>query len=146
MTDITTLEHDPPPSPPQQEQLIWLGLAITAPPVLWVLQLLVLSAFSTYACFPGDRPLTTPVLSSIAPLSLAFDVAAIVVTIACGVIALRHYRLAHAQMRQHKDALSLWHIDRHCFMAMAGLLSSGGFLVAIAFEAIASLLVPSCGR
>ncbi len=146
MSDITTLEHDPPPSPSQRKQVIWLGTAIAAPPVFWVLQLLVLSAFSTYACFPGDTPLTEPVLGGVGPLSLACDVIAILATTASGIVSLRHYRLSHARMRQHNDSLSLWHIDRHCFLGMAGILSAGGFLLAIIFEIIASILVPTCGR
>lgn len=146
MTDITTIEHDPPPSPRDKERAIWLGFAIAAPPLLWTLQLLVLSAFSNYACFPGDVPLGTPPQSQywVNGLVVAGDIAAIVITLASGWVSLHYHRLANERLRSHKDAASLWHLDRLWFMALGGLLSSGGFLVAILFETIASLMVRPC--
>lgn len=146
MADISSIEHDPPPSPREKERLIWLSFAIAAPPALWIAQLLILSSFTNYTCYPGDILLgqEPPGMAWVHGLIIAFDVAAIVLTIAAGWVAFGYHRLARERLNRCHDALSIWHLDRLRFMAMGGMLSGSGFLVAIIFETIASLMVTPC--
>jgi hypothetical protein len=143
---IEAMEHDPMPPRPARERLIWLSLAIMMPPTLWVLQLLLLSAFTTYACFPAFTALASPRPSMdwIGALVLAADLIAILAATGSGLLALNYFRLTRGRIATHRDALSLWHLDRLCFMSLGGILSSAGFLCAIIFETIASLMVPPC--
>lgn len=146
MTDLSTIEHDPPPTPREKEHAIWLGLAIAGPPALWTLQILLVGPFAMYACFPGDVPLGSVPdnMRWVSGFEIAFNVAAIVLALACGWVSVRYYRVAQERIAGNRGALSLWHLDRLCFMAMGGMLSAGGFLTAIVFETIASLMVLPC--
>ncbi len=147
MTNIEALEHDRPPTPLDRRRFLWLVLAIGLPPLLWNLQLLVLSAFANYACFPGDTPLSGPAESMgwVTMLEWLVSIAAIVIAISCGFVSLRYWQLATNQIRAHEgDGFARWHLDRLCFMALGGILSSGGFLVAILFQAIVTIMVPPC--
>lgn len=143
---IKAMEHDPTPPPVERERLIWLTFAIIAPPLFWVLQLLFLSAFATYSCFPAYMPLLSPRpdMAWVSSLEVAGDALAILVALASGLISLRYLRLAWDRIAIHSDAISLWYLDRLCFMSLGGLLSAGGFLGAIVFETIASLMVTPC--
>lgn len=145
MSDASTLRHDPPPTPADRERIAWLVFAIAGPPLLWTLQILVLASFANYACYPDDYAIaTSPGLNWVAGIKIGIDVLAIVVAVASGIASWRYYTLAHQRISQHSDPVSVWHLDRLCFMALGGLLSSGGFLGAIVFETIASFMVRIC--
>jgi hypothetical protein len=145
-TPNTVLEHDRPAPPGARRRLVWLGIAIAAPPLLWNLQLLVLSAFAVYACYPAERPLGYPAhgMAFVPALEYAGDAAAILLTIVAGLVSLGYLRMAREQTAGSRNPAILWHFDSVCFMAYGGLLSSGGFLAAIVFEAIASIVVHPC--
>lgn len=145
-TPQSVFEHDRPAPPGARTRLAWVALAIVVPPLLWNLQLLFLSALATYACYPGEMPLGTPAhgMSYVPALEYAIDAAAIVFTILAGLASLRYFRSARETTRAEPTAAVLWHFDSLCFMALGGMLSSGGFLAAIVFETIASLVVRPC--
>lgn len=143
----STMEHDPPLTPVERERLSLLAAAIAGPPALWVLQLLILSSFSGYSCFPAYTPILNANLgfSWLTVLDIAVDIAAIVLDICAALVSLRYLRLSRQKIHARSDVLSLWYFDRVCFMAVGGMLSSSGFLAASIFESIASFLVPPCG-
>lgn len=145
-TPNPTFEHDRPAPPGARERLVWLGLAIAAPPLAWNLQLLLLSAFSNYACYPGMGPLAAPApgMEWVAILKWGVDIGALAIAAVSGVVSLYYLRLARAITRRDRSPAALWHYDSLCFMAFGGLLSSGGFFAAVVFEAIASIMVHSC--
>ncbi len=137
---IQSLEHDPPSTPQQRQRAIWLTFACAAPPTAWTLQLLALTALNNYACFPGDVPVEAPMQSWVHALSLTIDGLAVLIAIVSAVIAWRHLR----QPTEPKDALGRLRLGRAHFVAMGGVLSGSGFLAAIVFETVASLMVPPC--
>jgi len=146
MNDVRALEHDRPPTPLDRTRILWLSFAIAMPPLLWNLQILVLSAFANYACFPGDEPLASPAprMFWVHMLEYGADAIAILITLAAGWTAMHYFRLSREQIRAHSDAGSRWNLDRLCFMALAGMLSAGGFLGAVIFETIASIIMSPC--
>lgn len=145
-TPHSVFEHDRPAPPGARMRLVWVAIAIVVPPLMWNLQLLLLSAFANYACYPGEMPLGQPApgMAYVPALEYAVDAVAIVFTILAGLVSLRYFGLARETTRADPSAGVLWHFDSLCFMALGGMLSSGGFLAAIVFETIASLVVRPC--
>jgi hypothetical protein len=137
---IDALKHDPRPTPLQRNRGLWLGFAVAAPPLVWTVQLLVLTAFANYTCFPADTQIETPVQPWVHPLSVAVDSVALLIALVSAAIAWRYFRL-HAEPR---DALGRLRMGRLHFVAMGGMLSGTGFFAAILFESIATLMVPPC--
>ena len=147
MNRIEVLEHDRPVGPQARTRLLVMSLAIALPPTFWNLQLLLLSSFANYACFPQYAPLPAPIGSMlwVHSFEYAFDLLAIAVAVLCGFVSLAEFRRATAAIRERPDdTQALWHLNRRCFMALGGMLSSGGFLVAILFQAIVSIMVAPC--
>lgn len=145
MSDISSLRHDPPPTPIDRVRIAWLVFAIAGPPLAWDLQLLILSAFTGYACYPGDYAVAgSPGASWPIALKIVADSLAILVAVAAGIVSWRYLLLARQRIADHPAPLSLWHLDRVCFMALGGILSAMGFLVAVIFETIASFMVQLC--
>lgn len=135
-----TLEHDPGPTPLQRRRAIWLGFAVAAPPLAWSVQLLMLTAFSNYTCFPADTPIATPVQPWVHPFAVVVDILALLVAVASAVVAWRYLRLR----AEPQDALGRLRLGRLHFVALGGVLSGCGFFLAILFETIATLMVPPC--
>ena len=143
-TRIEAMEHDPVPPLPVRERLIWLSIAIGVPPVFWALQLLLLSAFTTYACFPAFAPLLQPTVGWVSAWVWVVDLIAILAAAGAGLTSLHYFRPTRDRIAIHSDAISLWPLDRLCFMSLGGLLSSAGFLAAILFETLASFMATPC--
>ena len=121
-------------------------MAIVVPPLFWTLQILLLGSFANYACFPADTPLSLVPdnMRWVQALEIGFNLLAVLATLASGWISLHYYRQAQHKLERSRGPLSLWRLDRLCFMSLGGILSSGGFLIAVVFETIASLMVLPC--
>lgn len=125
---------------------ITLIFSAGAGPIFWLGQLILAYAISAQVCFNGDHPTT---IASSAPLHaalLAFDVIAIAAAIVGGLVSYMCWRrVRHEVAGGHRHMIEAGE-GRTRFMAMWGMLSNGCFLIAIIFEAIASFMVPLCGR
>jgi len=115
-------------------------------PIFWLGQLMLAYAISAQVCFNGDHPTTITSSALLHAVLLGFDVIAIAGAIAGGIVSYVSWRrVRHERAGGHRHMIEAGE-GRTRFMAMWGMLSSGCFLFAIAFEAIASFMVPLCGR
>ncbi|HEX7964158.1 MAG TPA: hypothetical protein VF651_00455 [Gammaproteobacteria bacterium] len=109
----------------------WLLFGIFAAPFAWTLQLMVGSAVAGHACFPGDRPLDTSMWADPRGILLVTDAAGILLA----AVALLVSAAAWARVHKEREGSSHRLLDigegRTRFMAMAGILSSSLFLLAL---------------
>ncbi len=120
---------------------LWFGLF--AAPTVWSLQLLLLYPVVAHACFPRDRPLSVPLLST--PVVLLVSVVALAVAAAAGLIALRSWRSTRAEHHAGEEHLPETGEGRSRFMALGGMLLSGLFLFGIVMNGLPFLLLRPCG-
>ncbi len=120
---------------------LWFGLF--AAPTVWSLQLLLLYPVVVHACFPRDRPLSVPLLST--PVVLLVSVVALAVAAAAGLIALRSWRSTRAEHHAGEEHLLETGEGRSRFMALGGMLLSGLFLFGIVMNGLPFLLLRPCG-
>lgn len=134
------------PAPHRHRAPQWLLFgAIGAGPVLWLAQLLVGFAFSSYLCFPDFPrmpPLSVPGWLDI--LLIAANVVAVVVTAASAMVG---WRLLERTAGEHDDQPG-GVVDagegRTRFLAIWALVTSTLFLAAIVFNTFNLVLVPKC--
>lgn len=139
-TGSAQIEH---PSPHRDRVNRWMLLfATTAAPVIWMGQFLFGASLTAAICFPGDTPRSTQPDSWLQWSLIGFDILAILVAIAAGLVSLSLYRRARGE--SSGDPLEVAE-GRTRFLAIWGMMTSAGFLAAIIFETFASLLVPRCG-
>jgi len=143
MTDTST-GH---PAPHRDRvRSITLIFSAGAAPIFWLGQLMLAYAISAQVCFNGDHPTTVASSAPLHAVLLGFDVIAIAAAVAGGLVSYACWlRVRHEMAGGHRHMIEAGE-GRTRFMAMWGMLSSGCFLFAIAFEAIASFMVPLCGR
>lgn len=122
-----------------------LLFGIAAAPAAWNAQLLFSVALSGHACFPHANPLPVPMWPGLLPTLVAISVAAIVMAIIGGLVALRSWRKTFDERADSGHHLLDRGEGRTRFMAMAGMLTSALFLIALVFGVIALYLVPLCG-
>lgn len=134
------IEH---PSPHRDRVNRWtLLFATTAAPLIWMGQFLFGESLTAAICFPGDTPMTMQPGAWLQWLLVAFDAVAILVAIAAGLVSYGLWQRARGE--SEGDPLEVAE-GRTRYLAMWGMMASGGFLAAIIFETFASLMVPRCG-
>lgn len=134
------------PAPHRHRVPNWLLFcAIGTGPTLWLVQLLVGFAFSSYLCFPDHPripPLSVPVWMD--PVLIATNSAAIVITAAAAVIG---WRMLVRTAGEHDDQPGGM-VDagegRTRFLATWALVASGLFLAAIVFNTLNLVMLSSC--
>ena len=147
MSEAGVARHHPAPHG-HKVSLTALMFGFSAAPVAWIGQLLVSYILSSYACFPGPVPRTSPLTTWdwLTPALFGLDALAIVVTVAAGLVAWR----AFARTRDEADGDSHHLLEvgegRSRFLALCGLLTAAGFLIIIAFNTLSLVLVPLCAR
>ena len=118
-----------------------LLLAVIMPPLFWSGQLLLSSAVSNIMCRQSGARSSADALQS---ALFAFDAIALLAAIAAGLVAFKCWRAARDESGgDARQALEAGE-GRSRFLALWGVLSSLWFLFAIAFNAIASVMVPPC--
>ena len=111
-------------------------------PLFWIAQLILSSAFSSLICAASrDTSASAQLLQS---LFVAFDVVAILAALAGGLVSYRCWRATHEEHAGGPTHAIEAGEGRSRFLALWGMLSSIWFLFAIAFNTIASLVVPLC--
>ena len=121
---------------------LWFGLL--AAPAVWSLQLLLLYPVVAHACFPRDRPLSVPLLST-DPIVLLVSVTALAVAATAGLVALRSWRSTRAEHVSGEVHLLETGEGRSRFMALSGMLLSGLFLFGIVLNVLPFFLLGPCG-
>ena len=114
----------------------------SAAPSFWIAQLLLSSACSGVLC--GSNTNKAATIGMLQSLFLAFDAVAVLAAVAGALVSYRCWRATH---REHPGGTG--HAvesgeGRSRFLALWGMLASIWFLFAIAFNAIASFVVPPC--
>ena len=123
-----------------------IAIGLCAAPLAWSLQLLLNVSSASHACFPKDVPLLTPEWPSLHLVVLVIDLVALAVCLVAGLVAWRSWLKTN-----HEKPGSGHHVlesgdGRTRFMAMAGMMTSGLFFVAIAFAALNLAALTACGR
>ncbi len=123
--------------------LLMLGFGIVAGPAVWALRLWINFAFASHLCS------TSAAASHNAPASIgAFlvisDLTAMAIAAYAGVISYRHW-----QATRHQKAGNAGHLieageGRTRFLAICGVVTSGLFVVAIAFDVVGILVNVPC--
>jgi hypothetical protein len=127
----STPEREPHPSPHRGRVgslSTWFGLL--GAPVAWSLQELVNVGLAGYACYPHGIPLAEPLWAGMSATTLAIEIAAIVISIAAGLVAFANWRRSRDEKPGGAGRLVGSGDGRTRFMAMAGMMVSGLFLFA----------------
>jgi hypothetical protein len=135
------------PSPARARVSLWSSwFALLAAPHAWSLQLLVNSALTGYACYPHDAPLDAPMWDGVRPILYLVEAAAVALCLAGGWIAWRNWRRTRDEKPGSGKRLVERGDGRTRFMAMAAMMISALFLVAIVFSSVHLFVLPGCGR
>jgi hypothetical protein len=127
---MTALDPTGPAPETREPRFLWLLFGACAAPLAWLGQMMLGYGVTAYICYPGDHPVS---LTSTWPLFAAlvvFDCVALAICASGGWVS-----------------WSLWkrvRSGRNRFLALWGVMSSLWFLVAVLFNAIASVAVPPC--
>jgi hypothetical protein len=124
--------------------LIGAGFGLLAAPGAWAAHLIISYALSSTACFPGGEPVHVPVWSTLRTTLWGIDLIAVAIGVAAGMIAWRSWRLTRAEAEGGAHALVDAGEGRTRFLAVCGMMASGGFLLALLFASIGLLVVPAC--
>lgn len=147
MSADTTLPTPPSRHPaPQRHRVgaLALGFALFAAPAAWFAQLSIGSGLASHACYPRATPLAMPLWGGLWSLLLFISLVAIAISAAAGLVALRSWRATRNEQPGSRHHLLEVGEGRTRFLAMCGLLTSGGFLVALLFSTVMLFLVPVC--
>jgi len=122
--------HDPVGPAPETRSVRfhWLLFGVGAAPLFWAGQVMLAYGVTAYACYPGDHPVALADAGGLRLILLLFDGIALAGGGAGALVSWRLWR--HVKQ------------ERNRFLALWGLMSSLGFLAAILFNVIASLIVP----
>ncbi len=142
----SALERQPHPSPHRQRvtrSAGWFGLL--AAPSAYCLQELVNVSLAGHACYPRDVPLATPLWPDLASIEIWIGVAAIVICIAASIVAFVNWRRSRTEKPGDGRQLIGSGDGRTRFMAMAGMMVSVLFLIAVGISTMNITMVPPCG-
>jgi hypothetical protein len=127
---------------PYPRRLLRLWFGVIAAPLVWFVQVVLNYGITALACFPSEAPHDAPLYGWSHPATIAFDAFAILVGIAATVVSYGNWKMQGRRWPKG-HALEV-RGERSHFLAVWGLLFSGGFLVAIVFETIGDMTVPLC--
>jgi hypothetical protein len=138
------MSNDPIGAAPEARSASFLVLLFgcIAAPVFWTGQLMLGFGVSAHACYPGDHPILLDRTGPLFTAMIVFDAVALVACAAGAAVSWSAWR----KVRQTGGQSHTLHTGegRSRFLAMWGMLSSAWFFLAILFNIIASVMVPSC--
>lgn len=123
---------------------LWFGLGGGA--VAWSVLTIVLYATAAQACYPKMVPLTEPTMGhgTLLAILLVLSVAAIIVSVAAGLVSIRNWRRTSSE----SGGGTHWALDtgegRTRFMAVSSLMTSAVFLLAIILDVVAVVTIRPC--
>ena len=123
-----------------------LAFGVAGGPLAWAVHLALNYAIASHACFPGAAPRSQPPsgASGLWWLLLCNDLTAIAVAAAAALVAYRSWRSTRREFAGRGVDLIEVGEGRTSFLALWGLLTGLGFLLAVLFDAVALWVVPLC--
>jgi hypothetical protein len=113
-------------------------------PAFWIAQLVFAYSVSAEACYGSDHPTTLLSSAALTTALVVFDIAAVIAALIGLFVSFACWRSVRDAVKDHRYDVTTTE-GRARFMAIWGIFSSLAFLCAIAFNVIASLMVPPCG-
>ncbi|HUP06545.1 MAG TPA: hypothetical protein VMU47_05300 [Caldimonas sp.] len=133
------------PAPHRDRVPGWLiTVGLFGAPAAWSVQSLLDVGLSGYACYPKDEPLATPIWSGLSIALAGANVVALLVCVIAGVVAFVAYRRSGAERPGSAHHLLESGDGRTRFLALAGVLTSVLFVVAVAFETVQAIVGLPC--
>ena len=126
----TALDPTGPAPQIREPRFLWLLFGASAAPLAWLGQVMLAYGVTARLCYPADHPVSLASSGTLFTGLMLFNILALAL---CGAGAAVSWRLR-------------WRVrsGRNRFLAQWGLMSNLWFFVAILFNVIASLVVPSC--
>lgn len=121
-----------------------LVYGLVAAPCAWFSAQLVSAGVAQQACFPQYAPLAAPAFPGSHLMAGLALTAALAVCASGAWTAFVAGRRTHGEHAGHREALLDIGEGRSRFMALAGLLTSIGFLIGVLFSLPAVVLIPAC--
>ena len=118
---------------------------MTLGPLGWFVQLSLNVALASAACYPKDVPLPQPAWSGLSPVLWGVELLALALCALGGWFAWRNWRNSSGERPGTAHVLLGSGDGRTRFLAMAGMLTSALFLLAVGFAVISTAAGPACG-
>ena len=142
MTAMPHVEH---PSPhANRVSGLALGVGLWLAPAVWFVQLSIDTWAASHACYPRDVPFLSP-QAALAPVFGPVDALAFVIALAAGFVAWRSWRATRAEKPGRGHELIASGEGRARFLAMAGMITSGMIVLAMAYAGLVHALLDGCG-
>lgn len=147
MADSATIDDSAHPAPHRHRvRLIWLLLAIFAPPAAWSVHLIVNYASASRSCYPDGSPQSAPTAHWLWLCLILVDVVSLAISAGAAVLAYRSWHISAEEMAGHTSSPMLETGEgRTRFLAIWGLLIGAGFFVAVIFDFVGLWILPICG-
>ncbi len=133
------------PAPHHHRTGLWLLIfGASAAPVFWLGQVMLGYGVTAWACYPGDHPQTAVAPGALFAAMIAFDAVALAACAAGAGVSWWAWRQTRHEKTGGQSVALHTGEGRTRFLALWGLMSSLWFFVAVLFNTIASVTVPSC--
>lgn len=136
--------HDHPSAARDAIRVGALLYGLIAAPCAWLAAQVTSSTLAQAACFPQYAPLDAPAIPGLRLIQAAALVLALAVCASGAVVAYGAWRRTRAEHQGGSQSLLDIGEGRSRFMALAGMMTSVGFLVGTLFSVPAALFVPAC--
>ena len=145
-TDTAALHAGAHPAPHRHRVgSLALAFGVAAGPLAWGVHLVVNYGIASHACFPGAGPRSqAPAGAGLWWLLLSIDLIAIAVAAAATLVSYRSWRATRRELAGRASDLLEIGEGRTRFLALWGLLTGVGFLLAVVFDGVALLVLPLC--
>jgi hypothetical protein len=121
-----------------------LGFAVVGSPAAWSLEMLVSFPLAAHACFPKDEPILSPSIPGLSGILAGVAIAVFLV----GLLAAAASVACWGRTRNERSGAAHHLVEigegRTRFIALCGMITSVGFMIALSFEVTALYLVRSC--
>jgi hypothetical protein len=144
MAADTLLDTKHPAPEREKASLLSLSFSLAAPPLAWSIQSIAGYGLSSEACYPGDTPRSAPLYSELWSMLLTINGVALLLGLLGILIAYRNWRATRRETGGNHVVLIERGDGRTRFLAMCGLLVSGGFVVATLFTSVTLFISPLC--
>lgn len=141
---LQTVAH---PAPHRRRAgLLALAFGVAGGPLAWGVHLVVNYGIASHACFPGAVPRSQPPsgVGGLWWLLLSIDLIAIAVAAAAALVSYRSWRATRRELAGRARDLVEIGEGRTRFLALWGLLTGVGFLLAVVFDGVALWVLPLC--
>lgn len=147
MTPDRTYSTEHPQPAAARVPLLAVAFGLIGGPLAWFLELCADYALTSWSCFPKDHRGVTPIegVGWSGPTMLALWAAGILIAALAWLTSWRLFRQARPANRQSYDHLIEYGDGRLGFLALWGVLLSGGALITIVLDVVAFAVLPRCG-